>query len=152
MGKIQILDKLSKKFKSAPTSEEDAVYILSRIRKILEIDDHPERYSILNFYCNLALHSRIDDHPKKVADMLLRVHKGTDYSNSIINFIDFHAQLQNFLKEYNLPNFYEGYKISDFNKILNAIYSDTPIILKAIEYEIKIGENGVVSGAPVENI
>ena len=150
MGQLKILEKLSNKLKSAPASEEDAVYILSRIRKILEIDDFPEKYSILNFYCNLALHSRIDRFPKKVSDMLQRVRRGTDYSNSIVNFTDFHAQLKDFLKEYDLPNFYKNYKIGNFNKLLNAIYSDTPITLRCVEYEIKIDSNGAIGGSPVK--
>ena len=155
MGKIQILEKLSSKLNSAPTSEEGVVYILSRIRKILEIrakeiHDNPKKYSILNFYCNLALHSRIDRYPKKVADMLKRVTEGTDYSNSIVNFTDLHALLSEFLNEYELPNFYKNCKISDFNKILNAIYSDTPIILRAVEYEITIDKDGLIGGSPVK--
>lgn len=160
MGKIQILEKLSNKLKSAPTSEEDIVYILSRIRKIIEINDYPKRYRILNFYCNLAFHSRIDRCPKKVADMLKRILKGTTsskrvfksstYSNSIVNFTDFHAQLQKFLKEYKLLDFYQNYKISDFNKILNEIYSDTPITLRMVECEIKVDANGGIRMAPTK--
>lgn len=106
------------------------------------MDDFPEKYSVLNFYCNLALHSRIHKYPKKVADMLQRVLAGTDYSNSIINFMDFHHQLEDFLIEHNIPKL--QYRIVEFNKLLNAIYSDTPITLKVVDYEVKVDSNGSI--------
>lgn len=149
MGKIQILEKLSKKFKVAPSSEEDVVYALSRIRKVLELNDYPEKYSVLNFYCNLALHSRIDRYPKIVEDMLIRVHKGDDLTNSIINFNDFHSQIVEFSKEYYLPNWNDSYKINEFNKFLNSIFSDTPITLKRVDFEITVDYNGCISGRQV---
>jgi len=150
MAQPQILEKLSKKLASAPTSEENVVYILSLIRKIIEMADFPKKYCILNFYCNLALHSRIDKAPKKVLDMLQRVHEGTDYSNSIINFMDFHRQLQEFLKENNIPNFYRNCKIENFNKLLVAIYSDTPITLKYVEHKISVTSNGGILSSPAK--
>jgi hypothetical protein len=147
MGKTQIIEKLSKKLESAPKSEEDIIYVLSRIRKILEINNHPEKYSTLNFYCNLALHSKIDRCPYKITSMLQRVCEGTDYSNSIINFMDFHRQLHAFIVDYELPDFYENYDIKTFNKILNEIYSDTPIIIESTnKLEIIINNNGSISG------
>lgn len=152
MGKEEVLNKLSNKFQTIPKSEEDAVYILSRVRKALELDNHPEKYSVLNFYCNLALHSKISNPPKKVSDMLERIRTGSDYSNSIIGFTDFHGQLRDFLAEHNLPNFYSTASFSsiqNFNKILNSIYSHTPIITEVItRYQTSIDENGVISGSP----
>jgi hypothetical protein len=150
MSKLQIIEKLTKKFEKSPASEEDVVYVLSRIRKILEINDYPEKFSILNFYCNLALHSRIDRYPKQVQEMLLRVHKGEELSNSIINFMDLHNQLYTFSVEYSLPNWSEKYKVNDFNKLLNSIYSDTPITLKVVDFEISIDANGLISGRQID--
>ncbi|MDD4332951.1 MAG: hypothetical protein PHT51_02455 [Patescibacteria group bacterium] len=144
MGKTQILEKLSKKFGIAPSSEEDIVYALSRIRKVLEMQGHPEKYSILNFYCNLALHSEIERCPKIIEDMFIRVDNG-EYSNSIINFIDFHNQLVEFSREFGLPNWSGSYKISEFNRFLNSIFSDTPITLKRVAFEIVIDANGLIS-------
>ncbi len=80
MAKEQILEKLAEKLKIVPTSESDVVYILSRIRKVLEINNYPETYSTLNFYCNLALHSKIDRLPKSIYDMFVRIKDGgTDF-------------------------------------------------------------------------
>ena len=87
MSKIQILEKLSTKFQTIPSSEEDVVYVLSRIRKVLEMHDYPEKYSILNFYCNLALHSRIDRYPRIVEDMLKRVHGIGDSHDCLYNSV-----------------------------------------------------------------
>lgn len=154
MGEKEILDKLLGKLQSVPRSEEDIVYILSRVRKVLEINNHPEKYSVLNFYCNLALHSKIDRPPKKISDMLTRVHTGNDYSKSIIGFEDFHKQLREFLTEHNLPNFYLKATVTDvqrFNRLLNAIYSYTPIITEVVaKYQTNIDENGMISGSPIE--
>jgi hypothetical protein len=149
MGENQISEKLYKKLGTPPKLEEDVVYILSRIRKILEIHDYPERYDVLNFYCNLALHSRIDRFPKRVADMLRRAQEGKDYSESIVGFGDLRKQLISFSEEYKFPNLYDHCKEGDFNKLLIDIYSETPITFKAVEYEIHIDENGRIRGGPI---
>lgn len=149
MGEIQIIEKLSKKFATEPLSEEDIVYALSKIRKTLEIHGHPQKFSVLNFYCNLALHSRIDRYPQAVEDMLVRAHKGENLSDSIINFTDFHRQIKEFAKEYGLPNWGDYYEINKFNKFLNSIYSDTPITLRRVDFEITVDNNGGINGRQV---
>ncbi len=144
MGDIEIVEKLHKKFQTPPTSEEDVVYVLSRIRKLLESKNYPAEFSVLIFYCNLALHVRIDKYSKDVENMLERISIGSDVSDSIINFYDFHRQIKEFAQRYNLPEWI--YKINDFNKLLNEIYSDTPIIIKKIsEYKITVSKNGIIS-------
>lgn len=154
MGKKEILKKLTDKFRHIPKSEEDAVYVLSRVRKILELDGHPEKYSILNFYCNLALHSKITRPPKIVIERLEKIRAGSDYSNSIVGFADFHGQLKAFLVEHKLPNFYEiasESDVQDFNRVLNSVYSHTPIVTEVVtKYQTSIDKNGVISGAPIE--
>lgn len=155
MAKKQIIEKLDKKLKLVPTSESDVVYILSRIRKILEIDKKKEIYDCLNFYCNLALHSKIDRLPKSTSSMFVRIKDGGTnskaYSNSIIGFEDLHQQLKNFLKEYNLSDiiYTEKYGVKKFNKLLLGIYSDTPIILTIEKkFEIVIDRDGGISCRP----
>jgi len=149
MGKPQILEKLTDKLKCVPGSESDVVYILSRIRKILELGNYPEKYSTLLFYCNLALHSTIDRFSKSVNEMLLKVKDGglnpEAYQNSIIGYNDLHKQLSNFLKENNLPDaiYTEEYGVKTFNELLNNIYSETKIILTVKEkFEITVDEKG----------
>lgn len=152
MGESQILEKLTDKLKSTSISESDVVYILSRVRKILELDNYPEKYSNLLFYCNLALHSVIDRFPKSVREMLLRVKNGElnseAYKNSIIGYNDFHKQFKDFLKEYKLPNviYVENGGVKILNKLLNNIYSNMKIILKIErKVEIIIDKNGSIS-------
>ena len=157
MAKEQILDKLSKKLQHPPASEEDVVYILSRIRKILEINLYPKKYTILKFYCNLALHSKINDVPPDVYDKFRDTIKDDDLSAdySILFHAPFHAQLKIFLMDYNLPNFYDNnFRIADFNKLLYAIYSDTPIIIEEIsgrKYQITFSEDGTMGGSPIND-
>lgn len=150
MGEIDILRKLSEKFESAPRSEEDVVFILSRIRKIIEKENYPEKYSILNFYCNLALHIKIDKRvPKKLADELLRVHTNLEYSHPFFGYLDLHNQMEKFIKEHNLPDFYEhpDFKGSEFIKLLNSVYCDTPVIVKIVkEYQVVVNRDGTITG------
>lgn len=150
MAEIDILQKLSKKFESTPQSEEDVIFILSRIRKIIEKENYPEKYSILNFYCNLALHTKIDKRvPKKLADELVRVHVNLEYSHPFFGYPDLHTQMGEFIKDHNLPDFYkhQDFKGSDFIKLLNSVYCDTPVIVKIVkEYQVIVNEDGTITG------
>lgn len=151
MGRSQIFEKLSRKLEEPFLSESDVVYILSRVRKILEIDKKKKDKSVLNFYCNLALHSGINDVPKQILESLIRIKDGTDYSNSIIGFEDFHKEFKTFLKENKLPeSIYTTEKcVREFNKLLLDIFSDTPIILiLKNKYQITLNSNGIISGSP----
>ena len=47
-------------FKDTP-DEVEALYILALARKILEAHNLRKRFPLLNFFCNWALHYRIDD-------------------------------------------------------------------------------------------
>jgi hypothetical protein len=149
MGKTQILDKLSRKLEIPPSSESDAVYILSRVRKILEIDKKRNDKGVLNFYCNLALHSRIDNVPKQVLGSLTRIKDGVDYSNSIIGFEDFHKEFKKFLNENKLPEsiYTEIHGVKKFNELLLNIYSDTPIILNN-KFQVILNEDNVIHISP----
>jgi hypothetical protein len=151
MSQIQLLEKLTRKLSSVPQTEEDIVFILSRIRKVLELNEKPERYQILKFYCDLALHPIIDRPPQVIKDMLEKVAAGKSYDNTIVGFDDLQGQLREFFQEFNLPNFYisstpeERKKLYD---ILLDIYHDTPIITKYLgrNYEVKIIKVGSSEG------
>lgn len=144
MGQEQILKKLTSKLTTVPTSEADVVYILSRIRKILEQNNYPEKYCRLNFYCNLALHSKIDRPPKSIIDLLWGIKNG-DPNNSIFEFTNqLHEQLHEFIKEFGLPDtiYKEPHGVKHFNKLLFDIYSDTPIIINISKrVEVVFGAN-----------
>jgi len=149
MGRQEIVEKLSRKLLDEQISESDIVYILSRVRKILEINNFPAKYDRLRFYCNLALHSRIDRLPKSTRDMLLRIKAGGSnpdiYQDSILGFEDFHRQFKEFLKEYKLPDslYANTHGLEKFNELLASIYTDTPIILtKEQKFEVLIDKQG----------
>lgn len=150
MGKPDILHKLSEKLQTIPTTEEDIVYILSRVRKILEAENHPEKYSILNFYCNLALHTKIERVPKGLARELKRVHDNLEYSHPFFGYPDLHKQLCEFIEEHSLPSFYElpGFQGRKFTELLNSIYSDTPVFVNIItKYKAVVNKDGSISGS-----
>lgn len=154
MGRSQILEKLSQKLVSIPKSEEDVVWVLSRIRKILEIDNHPDKYQILNFYCNLSLHSKISTPPKIVKEKLQKIADGLDYGHSIIGFGDLQNQLLIFFTEYNLPNFYAkstSQERSHLHKVLLSIYQETPILIsyRDTKYKVVVDAKEIISFDPV---
>ena len=141
MEKSQIIKKLDVKFQREISSEEDVIYILSRIRKILEIENIKSSYDILNFYCNFALHSRIDHVPPKIKNMFVKMkndglNQKNGYTGLIIEFEDFHKDLKRFMKEKELSNcLYEKEgEVEKFNELLTAIYSDTPVTIILEKY------------------
>lgn len=151
MGEKEISDKLLNKLQSIPRSEEDIIYILSRIRKLLELEDHPAEYNILNFYCSLALHSKMDKIiPEEIADGIVKSH--TDYEGQhphpFLGYLKFHEQLIKFLEDHNLPSFYrlKDFKMGKFLELLNSVYSDTPVIVKLItQYQTVVNKDGSIS-------
>ncbi len=151
MGEPDILTKLSKKLQTVPSSEEDIVYILSRIRKFLEIKNHPAKYSILNFYCNFALHTKIDKIiPKELGQELKRVHDNLEYNHPFLGYPKLHEQMVEFMREYSLPNFYThpDFKGREFTEILNSIYSDTPVIVSFVtQYKAVVNKDGSITGS-----
>src|SRR3989344_2204248 len=135
MGKLDILTKLKNKFASIPKNEEDIIFILSKVRKILDQDSHglESKYGILRFYCNLALHTHIDKVPKELGDEIKRVYDNKSSHHPLYGYNDLHFQLQKFINEYKLPDFYENpdFQGEEFTGLLNSIYSDTPVTVSA---------------------
>lgn len=133
--------------------ETDVVYILSRIRKILEIDKKEKEFKKLKFYCDWALHSQIDntDAMKDDLETFLRgsLEKGRDF----LFFKPFDEEFATFLKEYSMST--GIYNNTDtelqFKQLLTRIYSDTPLIVKVTKKrkivikESKIGRQWATS-------
>ncbi len=142
MSRQEVKDKLVEKLKLVPQSEEDVVYILSRVRKILERKNHPDKYSILNFYCNLSLHTKITKAPKIIVDELKKFREGSEKTIMFDgSFVDFHGQLKNLLNEEGIQNFYplEEQVQKEFNGLLIDIWSHTPIRIEYVEaYDVMI--------------
>jgi hypothetical protein len=150
MGRLEILEKITLVSKRFPKKEESVVFLISKIRKVLEKDNHPEKYIILNFYCNLSLHSKIDRPPKKISIKVKDLIIGKEIEDIPIKFSDFHSQLETFFDEYEVNNFYK-IRNSDkskkiFEQLLIETWSDIPIqIGDGSEYIIKINKDGSAS-------
>ena len=135
MGLSEIEQKLQDALNEEITREDQVIYILSRIRKILElkkkIEGFSEKFKYLNFYCNLALHSEIND------------------NNIIPEYFHIEANLKldhfwNIFYSFLNETGFSSESISDktgFEKILCNIYSDTPLKIKAPSYQIEIDKS-----------
>jgi predicted nucleic-acid-binding Zn-ribbon protein len=152
MCEKEIKDKLQKKLSSIPETEEDVVYVLSRIRKIFEINSRPSEFAILNFYCNLTLHTKITRPPKVVVKKLKEIQNGTgDYPRTFfdVTLNDFHKQLDEFCKRYGFQSFYSNKKtrLEPFNNLLIDVWSHTPIRIEYVEgfnFTISRTEEGII--------
>ncbi len=127
MGRIEILNKLKDELEKGIETEAQVVYILSRIRKYLELRNFPGQYKQLNFYSNWALHTKID-RTEPVRDVLLEF-LNQPLEARFLRFTHFHQELKKFLVDHNLPTKIvdDQKSFNDFRKILIKIYSDTPL-------------------------
>lgn len=126
MGREQILEKLNRELEKEIHSECQVIYILSRIRKYLELKNLKKKYKFLNFYCNWSLHSKID-RTEPVADVLREFIKGSD-EGKFLDFDYFVKDLRRFLKENQLSE--RILETSNYLKFLNLlldICSETPV-------------------------
>jgi len=110
---IKLTDLISKTIET----EAEAVYFLSCVRKILEQENLKEKYANLNFYCNWALHSKLDKSAKRIIKTFEAVHlhyceNGPDANlpselsrqmQDIARLDLFQAELLDFLTEFDLP-------------------------------------------------
>ncbi|MFA6463962.1 MAG: hypothetical protein WCV55_03070 [Candidatus Paceibacterota bacterium] len=155
-----IREKLQAELNKKIEGEPQVVYILSRVRKMLEIDgkEKETKYNKLKFYCDWALHPAINN-VGAVRDILdgivaRRAEVGADLT---MKFETFHHEFKRFLKEYGISTiFYD----SDENRFylemyLSQIYADTPLI---IDRKIKVswfgqaGERSFGGSFKVENL
>jgi hypothetical protein len=127
MGQEEILRKLNAALTEDIQNEYQVVYIHSRIRKYLELKDKKSKYKFLNFYCNWALHSKIN-RTEPVADVLREFIKGTD-ENKFLTFDHLTKDLEAFLNEHGLSDkiLKDRDNFLRFEKLLIDIYSDTPL-------------------------
>jgi hypothetical protein len=138
--------------------ETDVVYILSRIRKLLEVDGNKRDFKILNFYCNWALHSVIND-TDSVSEILSEPDKA---AVSLMHlYQDFDEELKRFLSIHNLTTkiFSDRGNQVKFHHLLSEIYSDTPLIVKTTSRKRftftkieSLGENSGFFSTTIEEI
>jgi len=128
-----IISKLYRELSKPVTEEIQVVYILSRIRKILEGDKNPPKFDALLFYCNWAMHVHIN-RTKAIDALLQDIQNATDGSDQTFTaFIPFHDNFRQFLNDYGLMTTIYDRQASLvlFNSLLVRIYSDTPLIIKS---------------------
>lgn len=141
MGQLEILEKLNKEFGRDINEECQVVYILSRIRKILEIKNQKEKYKLLNLYCNWSLHSKLDRRSATVflADLFEQdIDCEKDGKENATRLISKHSKLfklsslkqevGSFIEDNNLSLDWIGKNWTSFIKILLEIIKDCPII------------------------
>ena len=132
MGKTQIESKLEVELKKRIKSELQVVYILSRIRKLLEIENLKGKYPVLNFYCNWSLHSEMTRTDSNAINTIFREFiEKPDEKHKLSFHLQFLEQFKKFLKENKLPTMSDK-NFNSFRFQLQKIISDTPI-------EVKIG-------------
>lgn len=127
MGLSEILEKLNKEISKDITEESQVVYILSRIRKYLEIKDIKSKYKYLNFYCNWVLHSKIE-RTQPVIEILRDFNNGSD-DGKFLKFEYLYTDLNSFLKDEGLDSniFFAKENYLRFINLLLDVLSDTPV-------------------------
>ncbi len=129
-----IREKLQTELNRKTEGEPQVVYILSRVRKMLEIDgkEKEAEYNKLKFYCDWALHSKINNvgAVRDILDGIIarEVKAGADL---VVQFKTFHEEFKKFLKEYDLSTtIYDSPENKfPFEMHLSQIYADTPLIV-----------------------
>ena len=150
--KLQI--ELNKKIEGEP----QVVYILSRVRKILEIDKKEEKYKKIKFYCDWALHSKINN-VGAIKDLLegIIAKDGKAGIDLAMRYDTFHEEFKKFLSENNLSTTLYNTEAHTwiFNKSLSSIYADTPLIIDhkiKITWKGEIGENAFGGSFKVQSL
>jgi hypothetical protein len=121
-------DKLQLALSKKLDDECRVVYILSRIRKLMDLDtDLNSNYKVLRKYCDWSLHAKIDriEPLKKILEEFLE-HK--DHREKILSHDEFVVDFKLFIKNILFVDLTDDY-IKEFIYRLNFILSDTPIEL-----------------------
>ncbi len=129
---VDIREKLQNHLLKDSFEESDVVYILSRIRKLIDLDEidmGKGKYEKLKFFCNWALHVQIDN-LTSVSDLLIEVKDGSKPTIAIFRL--FYDELVKFLNDCNLrTSIFTSNKMEiNFVKKLSEVYKDTPLIIK----------------------
>lgn len=143
--KEKIVEKLRAELGKPIVEESQVVYILSRIRKMLEIDrhEHNGKYRKLKFYCDWALHAEIDKGAKVFQKELEAVVGGDlDAIQGIFTHEIFETEFFDFLSHYGISvsNYMEYDNRKAFRKLLAEVYSDTPVMV-TLEKRARITTN-----------
>ena len=136
MAREEILEKLQKELNREIRDECQVIYILSRIRKILEISDERSKYKMLNFYCNWALHAKIDRTEPVGNEFRTFLSNPKDENFVYLKYL--HTELVEFFTNYKLEakNFFEKANYLRFMNLIVDICADTPVEVYSEEKSI----------------
>ncbi len=139
--KDSLIEKLKKELEKNTFEECQVVYILSRIRKILEIKNQKQKYKYLDFYGNWILHGKLDlwnplcDLFEKDIDIRLSgkeiTQKIKSHHSEFFKLKTLKQELDIFFKEYKLPIDYLNKNWAAFLIHLLEIIRDTPILFRS---------------------
>ncbi len=140
-----IKEKLKLELSKPITEESQVVYILSRMRKILEIDEDKNqgKYTKLKFYCDWALHAKIDRTKAFQEEFEKFIQGDLNAGASVITYQVFETEFLAFLNQYEISaNIYRTLPNNlAFKEFLAKIYSETPIIVTFTKkFKIKTNE------------
>ena len=143
MGQDEIIQKLITELSKDIKDECQVVFILSRIRKILDMKNEKSKYKLLNFYCNWSLHVNLT-HTKTtqvLSDMFDQFIDCSESANNIARKMksnhadffklnDFKDELKKFFEDYDLPLRLFNEKISwnVFIKLILEIIEECPVV------------------------
>lgn len=144
--KNDIKKKLALELSEDISKESQVIYILSCIRKILEIDQNQSNYIKLKSFCDWALHSRLDNTDpfrEELADFPHGELSSYFYTHEV-----FKKEFKRFVKDYSIEtNIYSDKEHENkFKSLLYEIYIDTPLIVKTIKKKKITFKEGSVKG------
>lgn len=156
MGQDEITRKLDSILAQDVNNECQVIYVLSRIRKILENNKQKNKFRFLNLYCNWVLHNKLDH---KNTTVLLADLFGKDIDNKkggrenarilISNHSDFfnlsslRRELDGFLRDNHLSSEMLNRNWEQFSKLLLEIIKESPIIFESnILHQLELVKDG----------
>jgi len=159
MAYPKIIEKLNNQLGKDIDDECQVVFILSRIRKIIDMGNSRNSYGLLNFYCDWALHNELDRNntTKIISDMFdqdIDIGKnGKDIANDIksahpdfFKFEDLKKELKLFFKNNGVAGFFNQENWINFISLLLGVIEECPVIciksLKIDRLELFKVENG----------
>jgi len=145
MAKEAIIEKLEHVLTDQVENECQVIYILTRMRKILEINDQKKEYGVVNFYSDWALHPKLT-HANTTSFIALKFEPHIDVAKSshdiakllkstnpgFFKLDDLKNEFKLFCEEYGLSTkiFDVEDNWHDFMRLLLEIIKDCPIVIK----------------------
>lgn len=140
--RVDVVSKIEEVLQKKISSELQVVYVLTRIGKILELENNEVSYPVLKFYRDWSVHTVLDRKKhNKVIGILKEFIEKKENRNIFSLHTQFCSELNNFLEKNNLPRLNKS-RLDDFIFYLGKVISDTPIkvAVNGQQYSISISE------------